>query len=1234
MRHRRFLPLALLFFVGAVPVDAQQDARAPETIRGKVSNDSGKAISGATVMITRGPDRLTQQSATDSTGRYAIRFAEGTGDYLVYVSSPGFKPVRRRVTRQSTEHEYTADFALERDVALLAAMKVTADKPVRATNPVGPTTTEPGSAEKWLDGVNGAIAPTLQGDLNAIAGTMSNITMTGAGPSILGSGAESNLTTLNGMGMAAGNIPRAANTQTRVTGATFDATRGGFAGANIDVRLPQGDRFYQRRTGFVTLDPQAFQFTDAIGRSLGARNGGARTSLGANGEMIREAATYNVAVDVGRSTSDPATLVDADADALLRAGISPDSVARLIAVAGPLGLIQGSATIPANRQRDAVSFISRFDDTRDTLSTRAFTSYLGYTKDGALGFGPLSAPSASGERREKTFGGQLTLGNYVGEGRYMLTETRLAASMVQTNVDPYRAIPGASVLVRSNTFDASRDVTGVTIGGGAYLATDDTRWTLEGSNETTKMAGGRRHKFKSQLWARADGLSSTGISNRLGTFTYNSIADLQAGRPASFSRTLTQPERTGSVWNSAAALSHNWSPTRFFSMIYGARVEADGFLSSPASNPALEQALGVRTGAAPMKVHVSPRLGFSYTYNRDKENGNGSNQTSVGRFYRTTAGVIRGGIGDFRDLLRPGILADASAATGLAGGTTVLSCVGSAVPTADWSKFTDDPMSIPSQCVGGTGVLAERVPAVTLIDSKYDVPHSWRASMDWNSSWHSLLLRAGVLASYDLSQPGVVDANFGGVQKFVLGTEGNRPVYVTSAAIDPASGAVSATQARKSDQYGRVGVRVSDLRGYGGQLNFGLSPDVFKFRGRFSFYGSINYTLQSSKRQFRGFDGAAFGDPREMEWAASPYDARHALVLTTGFYAPKVGTFTLFSRAQSGLPFTPIVQGDVNGDGRSGDRAYVPSPNSETDATVAAAVRALQSSGSATAQSCLAATVGSVAPRNACRGPWTQSLNIQWRPPVPQRWGGRVTPNVYLQNVLAGVDQALHGDNLRGWGSTVQPDPVLLVPRGFDANASRFRYDVNPRFAETRPSRNVALNPFRLVIDFSLNLSTNYDLQQLRRAIEPIKARDGSGWHRRTSDSLAAFYLSNTSSIYKAILQETDSLFLSPAQVAGLRRADSVFSDRVRAIYIPLGEFLAANSGAGKAQLDSVQTVSKAYWKIFWEQPEIADSLVTPSQKELFPMLKNMVAVPMESRANSQWQFGNPVTFADKPKKP
>jgi hypothetical protein len=1209
---------------------AAQDSSA-DVIRGRVTDDSSHAIV-ATIMVTRGPDRLTQQATSDSAGNFRVRFEQGTGDYLVYVSVPGFSPARRRVQRQTDEHDLVANFTLARaPVATLDTVKITGQKPERADNRVNPSDLETGSSEKWRDGVNGQVSPTIAGDLSAIAGTMSNITMTGGGAAVLGSGAESNLNTLNGMGLIAGAIPRAAHTETRVTTATFDPTRGGFTGPNVDVRLEAGDREYQRRNAFLTLDPRFLQFTDATGRSLGATSGGARGSVGADGEIIRGAMTYNVALDLARSLSEPSTLLNADADAFLSAGVAPDSVARLLAFATPLGVPLVASGVPTNRQHNAVTWLGRLDDTRDTLSTRALTTYAGFTRDGALGFGPLSAPSAASERHERTLGAQLTLGSYVGAGRRTLNETRIALSGVRTEVAPYQALPGASVLVRSANPGAGIDVTSLLLGGGSSLATHESKWTLEAGNQTDWNAHGRTHRFKGLLWGRVDGLSEQGFSNGLGSFAFNSIEDFTARRASSFSRTLSQPPREGKVWNTAAALGHNFGPSRYFSILYGARLEADGFGAKPARNIALEQALGVPTGAAPSRLHLSPRIGFTYTYNRDKDNGSGIMMNQTGTYFRSLSGTLRGGIGEFRDLLHPGVLADASASTGLAGSTSFLNCVGAAVPTPDWSLFATDPSSIPGQCVGGGGLLAERAPGVTLIDPSYDVPRSWRASLDLNTSMSSWLLRVGTLVSYDLAQPGLVDANFGGVSKLTLADEANRPVFVSAASIDPASGSVSAVESRKSDQYGAVGVRVSDLRGYGGQLNVALSPDVFKFRGGASFYGSIGYTLQATKRQYRGFDGAAFGDPRQREWAAGPNDAHHIFVVTGAISTAKTGTVTLFTRAQSGLPFTPLVQGDVNGDGRGGDRAYIPNPETASDANLAAQLRTLLASGSPTARGCLIENLGRVAPRNGCRGPWTQSLNIQWTPPTPRRWGYRVSPSVYLQNVLAGIDQLAHGNSLRGWGSPATPDPVLLVPRGFDATNARFSYDVNPRFADTRPGRTLLRNPFRIVIDFSFSLSTDYDLQRLRRAVEPV--RGPTGWRRRSADSLSAFYLSRTSDIYKLLTEQSDSLFLSKTQIAALAAADSTYSARVRELYVRLGEFLARGQGeAGKAELDSVRATQKMYWKVFWEQPEIAGAIVTPSQRELMPMFKAMLGIPMKQREHAQWSFGNPVTFPEKPK--
>ena len=159
-----FLASLLALALAAGAAGAQSEA---DVVRGRVTDDSSRAVAGATVMITRGPDRITQQSTTDSAGAFSSRFEQGTGDYLVYVNATGFKTERKRVQRQGTERELVADFTLARDLAVLAAVKVTAARPERASNTVRPTDPEPGGTDRWNEGVNGQVSQSVQGVLAA-----------------------------------------------------------------------------------------------------------------------------------------------------------------------------------------------------------------------------------------------------------------------------------------------------------------------------------------------------------------------------------------------------------------------------------------------------------------------------------------------------------------------------------------------------------------------------------------------------------------------------------------------------------------------------------------------------------------------------------------------------------------------------------------------------------------------------------------------------------------------------------------------------------------------------------------------------------------------------------------------------------------------------------------------------------------------------------------------------------
>jgi hypothetical protein len=112
------------------------------------------------------------------------------------------------------------------------------------------------------------------------------------------------------------------------------------------------------------------------------------------------------------------------------------------------------------------------------------------------------------------------------------------------------------------------------------------------------------------------------------------------------------------------------------------------------------------------------------------------------------------------------------------------------------------------------------------------------------------------------------------------------------------------------------------------------------------------------------------------------------------------------------------------------------------------------------------------------------------------------------------------------------------------------------------------------------------------------------------------------------LTSNSDSLFLSREQVRRLQVADSIFSAEVRGIYRPLGEYLAnvPLDEPGKAQLDSVAATERAYWRVFWKQVPIADSIVTPTQRALISNFDQMVRTPEHQRnENSRYQFGNSV---------
>jgi hypothetical protein len=496
-------------------------------------------------------------------------------------------------------------------------------------------------------------------------------------------------------------------------------------------------------------------------------------------------------------------------------------------------------------------------------------------------------------------------------------------------------------------------------------------------------------------------------------------------------------------------------------------------LAAPPLNPEVEQLFGFRTDNFPSEFHVSPRVGFSLNLSEEADESFDESRPAF---------LIRGGVGEFRARMPSDLYTSALSATGLADTEQQLLCIGSAVPIPDWTTYRSDPYAAPTSCAGGPGLPSSFVsdlPSVTVFDPNFKAPRSWRASLGvQHGVFGDFTLSADVSYARGVSLYGARDLNLNTTPAFTLDDEGGRPVYATPNAIVPTTGEVNAGTSRRFAQYGQVLEFNSGLQSDTRQLTLALDGET-----RGGTYLRLSYTLQDTRDQSsftccsaaRAFSSpSTAGNPNVAEWAPGDWDTRNSIRAVISQPVTSWMNITAIGRLSSGRPFTPEVDGDINGDGASNDRAFIFDPKTTSDPVAAAAMQSLLASAPARVRDCLNAQLGTIAGRNSCRGPWTPSLDLQANiRPSGFNLDRHVTFSLIGSNVLAGLDQLLHGGNLRGWGQYNRADPTLLYVRGFDPITHRFVYDVNSRFGSNNVWHRVYRQPFVLTLKAQFTLGSD-----------------------------------------------------------------------------------------------------------------------------------------------------------------
>ncbi|HEY4219492.1 MAG TPA: carboxypeptidase-like regulatory domain-containing protein [Gemmatimonadaceae bacterium] len=1139
--------VVLLLLAVCAPLAALHAQTHPEIIRGRVTTDSGRVIVGAEVIATMAPNREVFRTMSDTGGRYQLNIAAGTGDYLVYIATTGRRALRKRVTRVGTETTFTVDARLALDVAVIAAVRTTAQRTRPPRGDDAPSTI--GGMDATYGGVSGDLPPDLMGDLSAMASTIPGVTITpDGGISVLGIDPSQNKTTLDGLAFDATSLPRDLQTITRVAASIYDPTVGGFGGALTSVTIRPGQTV-EFGHAHLTVDAPQMQAADATARQLGQRYTNLSGSYEHSAELVQDSWVYRAAIQAGRRSSPAPSLLGSDADALARLGVSRDSADHFLELLGGLGVPVTAQGFGSDRVTTSVSGAVRLDRAQSNpaslqTDTRARLTFVGtgnYQRSDQPSASALALPGHGNQSEYGTATAQAILSQYFGKDAAYLSETKTAVSVNTQQSNPYLALPGGYVRVTSALDDGSEGISGLQFGG-ANTASDTKSWRWEANNELSfNPIRAVSHRIKLYSQAEIDGYSQTTQANGLGTFTYNSLADLAANTPASYSRTLYTPDRTGGEASGAFALADYWVKSPDLQFVFGPRLEWDAFTQAPRDNPEITQLFGVHTNVTPSSVHVSPRFGFNWLYRGLKNAGRGGGVTyaALGSALTQPKGALRGGFGEFRSQLAPSLVSDAIASTGLPGSTTQrLNCVGPATPVPDWRDYLADAGDIPESCAAGAGTtpFVDAAPSVQVFDPSYTAPHRWTGNLGWSSNYKFLYYDVNGVYSRNFDQPSYVDLNYTGVQQFALANEANRPVYVAPASIVPSTGLVSPLDSRLSTDFGSVVSRRSDLRSEVKQVTVNLTSYTSRPITQ-ALIGNVSYVFTSMRSLTRGYDGTTFGDPRQTAWATG-FTPQHQIRFSLGYIIPKIqSAVTTYWGFQSGAPYTPIVAGDINGDGLSNDRAFVFDPAHAPSASVASGLSTLLASTTSRAHDCLERQLGQVAAVNSCRRPWsatTMNVRFDWNKIFGEQYQ-YIKGSINFSNPLSGLDLLLHGsDNLRGWGTPAAPDPTLYFVRGFDPTTQRFIYEVNPRFGNTRPSLAALLNPFRVTIDFSFSITPNLARQNFDVYVRPTRSAPGvrppadTIYRRLTSSAVG------TVSPFAWIVTNADSLLLTPEQLSAV----------------------------------------------------------------------------------------------------
>jgi hypothetical protein len=941
----------------AVPAGAQTVTTG--SITGTVTDTQGGVLPGAIVKATHTDTGTNYETVTGSDGRYSLLNVR-VGPYTVSANLNGFKEQKQDKVQVQLGAEQTADFKLPLS-SVSETVDVVANTPLIDLSRAGTADNIPNAVKEGLPTISRSltdivrISPmfnTFGGGSGADSGSV--VSVAGSSyryNSVQIDGAANN--DLFGLASSAGVPGGTAETQPvsldaiqeiQLVVSPYDVRQGGFSGGGINAVTKSGTNslhgtafFYGRNQNWVGKG-----ITNTKISTLRHKQGGG--SVG--GPIVKNKAFFFGTADYERKQRPTGFSVNATGQTFREPALFDRVITDLKSLYGYDPGANPGGEFARNTDNDKYFVRGDFNAAKGhQLSVRH--NYINAFNDiGTPSVTFFKTPDNYYRYVSKTNSTVAQLNSQMGRGvnelRFTFTRVRDHRQSPIGN-PPFPQVnvtlaPGVSVQSGTEQFSARNAID---------------QDIVELNDAYTLLRG--KHTFTLGTHNELLSLSNLFIRDNFGTYTFTSLDNFERGLAQSYNRSFSatsDPQQRAAFkvrqWGFYAG--DQWRALPNMTVTYGIRVDAPRFPTKPHANPTAVATFGFATDVVPNHVEWSPRVGVNYDLT-----GTGTRQ-------------VRAGVGLFNG--RPAYvwLSNQYGNTGID-----FTRIGANNNPLNAIPFVKDPLNQPTTVTGAVAT-STFFNEIDMIDPKFKFPSVLRGNLGFDHTlpW-GFYGTADVVWSNTMKDIKYRNLNYAQVPG-ATGI-GGRPFF-----------------ARQVLTLSDVILLENTGKGYTANAAYEVRRP---FRNGLFVQGSYSYGVAKSIMDGTSDQAASNwgfvyvpGNPNDAPLARSNFDPGHRVTLTASYDVPFVKAVkpavSFFYAGQSGRPYTMVYSNsDVNGDGRnSNDLIYVPTasdPLTYTGGQYADFLNWING------DSCLAKYVGQILPRNACRAPWTNTLDAKFKVELPYK---------------------------------------------------------------------------------------------------------------------------------------------------------------------------------------------------------------------------------------------------------